>query len=460
MSRVTSWFDRLRLITAEKPRRVERGKERMTEHLVVISSDSHAGAELYGYRPYLEKRWHEEFDAWAASYRNPWAFIDQSGDDELLLAGASASSALSWDSERRVQNMETEGIVGEVIFPNTATPFVPDSFLSAPRPQSRDEYERRWAGLKARNRWLADFCSEHPAQRAGVAEILLYDVDDAVEEVKAICAAGLRGGVVLPVDGGEDGLTPLYFTDYEPLWNVCEDLGVPVHRHARATGSPVSPRTGPGGVAIGVAEVSFWDYRALSHLIFSGVVERHPRLRFVFTETGVAWIVGELARLDAIYAQSRMDKKVLGGGAFLADALAELTMSPSEYFARNFWVGASLLTRSEIKVRDKVGVSRMMWGGDYPHSEGTFPYSRSAYQLLLGDLGDDEIRSILAGTAAELYDFDLGALQPIAERVGPTLEEIRCPITKLPSFPADTRAITFSDSEMLRAARGSMTDPQ
>jgi len=43
---------------------------------IVISSDNHAGADLYGYKPYLEKKWHEEFDEWAAAYTNPWDFVE------------------------------------------------------------------------------------------------------------------------------------------------------------------------------------------------------------------------------------------------------------------------------------------------------------------------------------------------------------------------------------------------
>ena len=289
------------------------------------------------------------------------------------------------------------------------------------------------------------FLFESPAQRAGVAEVLLYDIDDTVEEVRAIHASGLRGGIVLPVDGDENGLSPIYYTDYEPLWSVCEDLGVPVHRHARAPGAPVSPRTGPGGVAIGIAEVAFWDHRALSHIIFSGVLERHPGLRFVFTETGVGWLPAELARLDGIYARSRLPKEDIGLSGFLCDALAELTMNPSDYFARNCWVGASLLTPSEVMLRDQVGVSKMMWGWDYPHAEGTFPYTRAAYQLLFGALTDEEIRAMLAGTAADLYDFDLAALQPIADRIGPTLTDIRTPLTGVPNSPSPTFLEGFHD---------------
>jgi predicted TIM-barrel fold metal-dependent hydrolase len=421
---------------------------RIDERLVVISSDSHAGADLYGYKPYLEKRWHEEFEEWAKAYSNPWRFVDERPDSVTKTGAASGELSLNWDSDRRVKDLAYEGIVAEVVFPNTPTPFVPDSTLSAPVPKTREEYERRWAGLQAHNRWLVDFCSEVPGRRAGVAEILLYDVDDAVAEVRATREAGLTGGIVLPVDGHENGLVPLYYTDYEPLWGVCEELGVPVHRHARAPGGPVSKRTGPGGFAIGLLELQFWDHRALSHVIFSGVLQRHPGLTFVMTETGVGWIPQELARMDALWAES---KKSNGRLAFLVDALAELSMSPTEYFRRNCYVGASLLTTTEMEKRHVVGVDRLMWGQDYPHSEGTFPFSRTAYQMLFGDAPEDQIRSMLSETAAKVYGFDLDHLQVFANESGPTLAELRAPITEYPAVPQETISPVFRGGESLAA---------
>jgi hypothetical protein len=82
-----------------------------------------------------------------------------------------------------------------VIFPNTTRPFMPGSVLSGKGPASREDYERRWAGLQAHNRWRADFCDKAPARRAGIAQVLLDDVDDAVAEVRAIHQMGLRGGI-------------------------------------------------------------------------------------------------------------------------------------------------------------------------------------------------------------------------------------------------------------------------
>jgi hypothetical protein len=108
-------------------------------HYIVISSDNHAGADLYGYKPYLEKKWHDEFDEWAAAYSNPWDFVEARAakdgfeleSEELLTGAASWHSALNWDSAKRLEHMAADGVVAEVIFPNTAPPFMPGSVLSS-----------------------------------------------------------------------------------------------------------------------------------------------------------------------------------------------------------------------------------------------------------------------------------------------------------------------------------------
>ncbi|HEX7443549.1 MAG TPA: amidohydrolase, partial [Acidimicrobiales bacterium] len=135
----------------------------------VISADAHAGGDIPDYRPYLAASWHGEFDSWAASYVNPFA--------DLL----APTAYRSWDSDRRLAENEADGIVAEVIFPNTVPPFFEEGSLLALPPTAAD-YDRRWAGLQAHNRWLADFCAKVPGRRAGVAQIFANDIDDAVAE--------------------------------------------------------------------------------------------------------------------------------------------------------------------------------------------------------------------------------------------------------------------------------------
>jgi hypothetical protein len=106
---------------------------------------------------------------------------------------------------------------------------------------------------------------------------------------------------------------------------------------------------------------------------------------------------------------------------------------PSFYAKRNCWYGASFPSPAEIKDRYVVGVDRICWGSDYPHYEGTFPFTREALRLTFADVDPTETRMMLGENAAKLYGFDLEALAPIAERVGVTPEYVSKPLTEIPA---------------------------
>src|SRR5205085_9317075 len=142
----------------------------------------HGGAPIDAYRDYLDARYRDEFDAWRAVYRNP--FRDLQGDRR----------SQNWDNARRVRELEADGVVAEVVFPNTVPPFFPTGALVARQP-APEEYELRLAGIRAHNRWLADWCAGVPGRRAGVAQIFLNDVDEAIADVRFAAEHGLRGGV-------------------------------------------------------------------------------------------------------------------------------------------------------------------------------------------------------------------------------------------------------------------------
>ena len=93
------------------------------------------------------------------------------------------------------------------------------------------------------------------------------------------------------MDGPLGGTAPLYVDDLEPLWQVCEDLDVPVHKHSSAPPEqPGAARSGPGVIAIGFAERQFYNHRAVAQMIFAGVFERHPGLKMAFSESGIGWV--------------------------------------------------------------------------------------------------------------------------------------------------------------------------
>jgi len=388
---------------------------------VIISSDCHAGADLPDYKPYLEARWHDEFDAWADAYFDPWADIDV--ESEWKAGVSSFMSPLNWDSNKRLEALETEGIVAEVIFPNTTPPFFPNGLLAAPGPLTRDEYDRRWAGIKAHNRWLKDFCDEVPGRRFGVAQLFIDDVDEAVKEIRWAKEAGMRQ-VLLPSDHHLK-LHNLYYASLDPIWSVCEELDMPVGRHGAVVGSDVEPDSIDAAHAVGVIETTYFGHRTLAQLILSGVFERHPGLKFVFTELGAGeWYANTVQGLDMFCHGAKMDGTIVN--MFAGKAVAKLSKLPSEYGDQVYF--GSHVSPEVLEIHRELGLDHLMWGADFPHHEGTAPRTLAVLRGTLSSAPEHEIRQILGQSAADLYGADMEFLRGMADGVGPTPAEVADPL--------------------------------
>ncbi len=408
---------------------------------VVISADGHCGAALRDYRPYLESRYHDEFDAWADTYADGWAAIE-AGPDGRKVGAASFDDSYNWDSAARLARLEAEGVVGEVLFPNTAPPFYPSGAITAPGPRSAREHELRFAGVRAHNRWLADFCAEAPGRRAGIAQVFLGDIPAAVAEARWAREHGLAG-ILLPADHLL-ALANLYYPEYDPLWAACADLDLPVGRHGVICAESADA-AGPGAPAVGLFEAFWFAQRGIDHLVLGGVFERHPRLRFVTTEVNAAWSVDYARRLDDYAAQARRPGSI--PRSFAGAAVDALSLDPSAYVRRQCYFG-SFLTEADVAARHQIGLDRLMWGADFPHQEGTTPHTRLALRANFAGVPEDEVRQILGGTAAACYGFDLQALQDVADRVGPTPAEVDLALSpdEWPAYPDESVCSTFGYS--------------
>lgn len=386
------------------------------DRYVVVSADTHAGADLHDYKPYLPERLHDEFDAWAQAYASPF--------DDLVIATAKRN----WDSDLRLSEMDADGVAGELLIPNTVPPFFPTSpNITISLPRTRDELDRRWAGVQAHNRWQVDFCSLAPARRRGLIQVFPNDVDQAMEEIRWGAAHPCFGGVLLPaVSPGDPHVAPLFHTRYEPLWSLCEELDLTVVQHA-GPGSPMMPMDQPASNAVLITEMAGWAQRTLGHLILAGVFERHPGLRFAPTEQGTLWVQQQLAVLDAMVPTMKTETGNRTYGMFGGSSVDELALTPSEYARRNCYLSTEIGPHDAAMI-DFLGADHILWGSDYPHEEGFTPHSRQAIRWALHDRSEAECRKILGGNAGRLYRFDLDALVPVAAEIGPTVEEVRTPL--------------------------------
>jgi predicted TIM-barrel fold metal-dependent hydrolase len=390
------------------------------ERHLIISADAHAGADVQSYRDYLPSRWHDEFDAWAVNAANRWNARNEGRENSR-----------NWDSAQRVRENEADGVVAELIFPNTIPPFYPRHDLTATLPTTRDEYERRFAGLQANNRWAVDFCSQAPGRRRALVQIMLNDVDDALAEIRWGKQAGLAGVLIPAVRPGHP-LPGLWSRQYDPIWALADELDMPVNQHVGAGAPEVG--TDPAELAAWVFETRFYSQRTVWHLIYGGVFERFPRTRFIMTEEGLDWVGPTARRLENMHTRLT-DPRVVHSRLF-GPALAGLSLRPTDYIQRNCYIGASGEVRHEdIANRSDIGVGHIMFGSDYPHDEGTFPFTGAAVRALFWDVPVQEARRMLGLNTAEIYGFDVGALMPLARQFGPTVVEVH---TRLDAYPVDS----------------------
>ena len=194
---------------------------------------------------------------------------------------------------------------------------------------------------------------------------------------------GLFGGVMIPNIAPDSHLEPLHAPIYEPLWALCEELEVPVNMH----GGSGMPNLGPypATPALMFLEFGWYAQRPLLRLMFAGVFERHPDLTFIMTEQGNSWVPGLLAGLD--WAVERM-RGVPGSveEKFGGEIARSMSLTPSEYWARQCFLGASFMGPHDCAVREETGIDTIMWGSDYPHSEGTHPYTMEALRYTFADV--------------------------------------------------------------------------
>jgi predicted TIM-barrel fold metal-dependent hydrolase len=386
------------------------------DRYLVISADCHAGLPCEEYRPYLEEKFHPQFEEYLAerqAMRDEKLAADESGYIEAWESQEGLAGA--YDGARRDRELDGDGVAGEVLFPDgdAITGMESPPFGAGLNASFIEDPELAFAGARAHNRFLAELCSDNPDRRAGVALVpIAHDVDRAVAEIEWAADNGLRGGILIPTLWA--GHTPYHDPMYDPVWAACAERGFPVHTHSGA-----APQEEYGdNVGIYLAEVVWWAVRPMWFLLFSGAFERFPTLKFCITESAAYWAPDLMWKWDTYLGGGHTTKK-------LVDQLkGKVTRLPSEYFGSNVFIGASTMSREEVRRRHAIGIDTLMWGNDYPHPEGTWPNTVAKLKETFHDVPVSEARQMLGGVAAEVYDFDTEALAPLAERIGPTPHDL------------------------------------
>lgn len=311
-----------------------------------------------------------------ARYENPETISDHGRFEDVHEGG--------YEPDQHLRDMEIDGVSGEVLYPSQGLFYfkVGDSALLS-------------AIFRAYNDWLHEFCAADPSRLKAIAMVNVDDVDDAISELKRTAELGFAGAMITEYPEEHRRYDS---KDYEPFWAAAADLDMPLSLHTatRRVGGNAGAIERTVRDASRRATKAFLPATSLCDMIFAGVFERHPDLKLAIVEFELAWAPHMLSTMDYTYRERHEE----------ASYRFKNGMLPSDFFAQNVFLSFQE-DDVGVQLRDRIGVERMMWGSDYPHSESTFPRSREVLNEILVGVPSDERHEIVCGTTARLYNFDL-----------------------------------------------------
>ena len=280
------------------------------------------------------------------------------------------------DPVERLKDMDIDGVDAEVLY------------VGGPL-QTRDT-ALRLNSVRGYNRWLSDFASHAPERLLGMAAIPIDSPDVAVDEIRfASAQPGLAGGYIplFPSEGDYGD------AKWNAVWEAFLGTGLPIGLHVggRRPGTPVADlyESAPRFMT-GLVMSKLTMAEAVSELIHGLVMQRYPGLTFIAVESQIGWISFFEYYSDHLWDKHRFWTK------------SELKEPPSHYFRRQV-VATFMEDPVGLRERHHIGIDNIMWASVYPHSETSWPNSKSLTDEWFTPYGDEDKRKILWQNCARVF---------------------------------------------------------
>jgi predicted TIM-barrel fold metal-dependent hydrolase len=298
----------------------------------------------------------------------------------------------AYEVKSRLAMMDQQGIFAQVVYPNVAG-FGNQNF------QKIDDRELRRLCVTTYNDAMLDVQKESGGRLFPMGLMPWWDIPAAADEAQRVAELGMRGVVTTP-DPHTAGLPDLASPDWDPLWDACSQLGLPVNFHIGASDIALSffanaawpSLDGARQFLVGGMDLAMSNARVLSNLIISGVPERFPDLKFVSVESGIGWLPFYLEMLDYQMEQT---------------APGLLSMKPSEFFRRQVYATFWFEEMTPKHLLGEIGVNNIMFETDFPHATCLYPDGREHLCEVMKDVDEATRRRVLQDNAAELYRIAL-----------------------------------------------------
>jgi predicted TIM-barrel fold metal-dependent hydrolase len=240
---------------------------------------------------------------------------------------------------------------------------------------------------------IEDWCGGEGAGRLiPLTLVPLWDPALAAAEVRR-CAAKGSYAIGFSENPSKLGCASMHSGEWDVLWDACMESDTTVSMHIGSSSSmPSTSPDAPLGVSMALSSQNAQG--SLTDWVFSGTLSRFPQLKIAFAESQIGWMPYLIERMDIVASE----------GAAAGVHLDEL---PSEIVKGRVW-GCVFDDQHGLKSRDAVGLEHILFETDYPHTDGTWPESRSVAHRLCAGAGMDasECYEFLRGNAIRAYGLE------------------------------------------------------
>jgi predicted TIM-barrel fold metal-dependent hydrolase len=224
-----------------------------------------------------------------------------------------------------------------------------------------------------------------------------WDIKLAMVEAERCFAMGMRG-ININSDPHIHGMQDLSGEYWYPLWELCQDRGIPVNFHIGASDASMSwygdtpwPSQSPAHkLSIGGTMMFISNARVVCNIIASGMLDRFPSLKFVSVESGIGWLPFILEAL-----QYQMD----------TSSSHRYELTALEYFRRQMYGCFWFENQDSADAIRKLGVDNVLFETDFPHPTCLFPDPFGKVADGIAQLTEAERRKVMSTNAAALYNI-------------------------------------------------------
>jgi len=282
------------------------------------------------------------------------------------------------DLKLRIKDMQRDGVDAEIAFPS----------LGLLLNRIADRAAAREA-CRIYNDWLWKYLDGLHSKLIPAAAIPLVDMEDGIAELKRVIAKGYPT-IMMPVVNLAG--MPLYNeAAWDPFFAICAEASVPLSFHTGVGNVTLRPIKGPGGALFNYTRQMNDAVDVITQLVGGGVLDRNPTAHILFAEHGAGWLFGLAERMDEVYF------------GHAPSIHPKLSRKPSEIVRDQVHCAFQNDIGSLVTVKG-LSAANFLFATDYPHSEGTFPYSPKLVSKIMAnpELSEADKAAVLGMNAAKL----------------------------------------------------------